>query len=360
MKLTKLSYKDSDWEIKKLEFDKVCLLVGKNSTGKSKTLFAIDYLGKLITQKTGFYKATEWDITFQEEGDEINYKFRTAYPNGEWAVEYEEIVINERTLLHRTGPETATINNLLSHQKDSIYPPANKLVIHTIRDVKKYPFLEDIAIWAENSFGFKFGSIGPDRPYNQQEYNLLTVVEEIPALFKSLNKTGKEQVRNYLDQLGYKIEAIDYIEEEKGATKGLFIKESGLKNYLPHYELSQGMFRSLSLLIFIEFLTAKKKTATIVIDDFCEGLDYDRATKLGKIVFDKCEHNNIQLIATSNDMFLMDVVDIVHWNVLQRNASIVTALNAKSNPELFEKFRYTGLSNFDFFASDYISQKMDK
>jgi hypothetical protein len=56
----------------------------------------------------------------------------------------------------------------------------------------------------------------------------------------------------------------------------------------------------------------------------------------------------------------MDVVDIVHWNVLQRNASIVTALNAKSNPELFEKFRYTGLSNFDFFASDYISQKMDK
>ena len=120
------------------------------------------------------------------------------------------------------------------------------------------------------------------------------------------------------------------------------------------------MFRSLSLLIFIEFLTAKRKTATVVIDDFCEGLDYDRATKLGKIVFDKCEHNNIQLIATSNDMFLMDVVDIVHWNVLQRNASIVTALNAKSNPELFEKFRYTGLSNFDFFASDYISQKMDK
>ncbi len=59
-------------------------------------------------------------------------------------------------------------------------------------------------------------------------------------------------------------------------------------------------------------------------------------------------------------MFLMDVVDIAHWNVLQRNGNLVTALNIKNQPELFEKFRYTGLSNFDFFASDYISQTIAK
>src|SRR5579872_1782429 len=101
MRLIRLSYKDPTWEIKNLEFDKVCLLVGKNSTGKYKTLFTIDYLGKIITQKIGFYKATEWDITFQENDDQINYKFRVGYSNSEWVVEYEEIVLNKGSFLQR-------------------------------------------------------------------------------------------------------------------------------------------------------------------------------------------------------------------------------------------------------------------
>ncbi len=134
MRISKLSYKDRDWEIKDLELDKVCLLVGKNSTGKSKTLSAIDYLGKIITQKIGFYKETEWNVTFQENDGEIKYKFHTG----------------------------------------------NKLVIHSTRDVKKYPFLEDIAFWAEHSYGFKFSSINPERPVNQEEFNLLTSVGKYP------------------------------------------------------------------------------------------------------------------------------------------------------------------------------------
>jgi hypothetical protein len=85
-------------------------------------------------------------------------------------------------------------------------------------------------------------------------------------------------------------------------------------------------------------------------------LDYDRATKLGKIVFDLCKEKNIQLVATSNDTFLMDVVDISHWNILQRAGKVVTTINERSHPELFEQFRYTGLSNFDFFNSDFRAQ----
>ena len=177
MILIKLSYKDPDWEIKNLEFDKVCLLVGKNSTGKSKTLFTIDYLGKLINQKIDFHKRTSWDITFQDADNLITYKFSTSYIDNYIAVDHEQIQFNKETVLLREDSEIAEISNFLSKGKEKIYPPANKLVIHTNRDVKKYPFLEDIAIWAENSFGFKFGSIGPDRAYNQQEYNLLTAVE---------------------------------------------------------------------------------------------------------------------------------------------------------------------------------------
>lgn len=360
MKISKLSYKDSDWEINNLEFDGVSLLVGKNSTGKSKTLSTIDYLGKIIVQKIGFHKQTSWNITFQESGLEINYVFEIRSLKNEWVVDYEAITVNKEIRLQRTGPETADIYNLLIARHEQVNPPANKLVIQTNRDVRKYPFLEDIAIWAENSFGFKFSSISPERPIKEEEFNLLTAVEAIPLLYKSLGPRNRDQVIKCFESLGYNIELIDYVDEEKGFGQALFVKEASLKNYLPHYMLSQGMFRSLFLLIFIEYLLNRNKTATIIIDDFCEGLDYERATKLGKLVFNKCEHENIQLIATSNDMFLMDVVDIKHWNVLQRKGNVVTALNAQNRPELFEKFKYTGLSNFDFFASDFIPQIIDK
>jgi hypothetical protein len=92
----------------------------------------------------------------------------------------------------------------------------------------------------------------------------------------------------------------------------------------------------------------------VIIDDLCEGLDYERATKLGELVFNICRDTEIQLIATSNDSFLMDAIDIKYWNILQRTGSIVTALNIKNSEEKFRKFKFTGLSNFDFFSSDYL------
>ena len=118
------------------------------------------------------------------------------------------------------------------------------------------------------------------------------------------------------------------------------------------------MMRSLCLLIYIEYLISKNKTATLLIDDLGEGLDYKRAIELGKLLFKLCEENNIQLIVTSNDSFLMDVVNINYWNVLTRKGKVITALNKFNQPELFEDFKFTGLSNFDFFSSDYIDSHL--
>ena len=108
-------------------------------------------------------------------------------------------------------------------------------------------------------------------------------------------------------------------------------------------------------------MTHNQMPSTLLIDDLCEGLDYERSTKLGKLVFEYCEKNNIQLIASSNDSFLMDVVDLKYWNILQRDETKVVAINKTNNPELFENFKFTGLSNFDLFSSDFINRhKADK
>lgn len=357
MKIIKLSYIDPDWEIKDLELDRVNLLVGRNATGKSRTLATIDLLYKMLTQKRHLNRGCEWEIVFQtQNSDIIEYKFGTSSETT--GVTYEIIKFNDSEILKRYGPCQAILKNFLTGTMIDIFPPSDKLVLHVNRDVKRFPFLEEIAGWAESSFGFKFGNISSYAQYNNREYDLLTAVEDIPVLFKNLADESRRNILSDMNEIGYSVENISF--EERGGIIILMTKEQDVVKEIPYYALSQGMFRALAVLIFIEYLITRKRPATIVIDDLCEGLDFARATRLGQMVFDKCETNGIQLIATSNDSFLMDVVDVKYWNVLMREGKQVTAINIKNHPQLFENFKFTGLSNFDFFSSDYIRQNLSR
>lgn len=358
MKIKSLSYIDSNWELKNLQLGNVNLIVGKNSTGKSRTLQTIDLLVKMITQKRDLNWGGQWDITFENhKREEINYKFSTSVKHQ--GVTFEKMFVDSDLVLARNrqnyGDKAKIKNSINKGIFDFIYPPDNKLIIHTNRDIKKYPFLEDIANWAEQSYGFKFGNISPYSLLNQQEYDLLTAVEDIPTLFLSLKKTDKEQIITDFNSIGYNV--TDIAIHERGEYSSINVKEKGIDKFIPHYKLSQGMFRALAVIVYIQYLTSRKRPATIIIDDLCEGLDYERATKLGKLIFNKCLENDIQLIATSNDSFLMEVVDLKYWNVLTREGKKVKGINTKFNAEIFEDFRFTGLSNFDFFSSNYIKSK---
>lgn len=359
MYLKKISYLDPNWELNNLHFGMVNLIVGKNSAGKTKTMQTIDLLVKMITQKRNLNWGGEWDIVFEnDKKEEIKYQFSTSPQNS--GVSFEKMFLDDKLMLNResSNNDQIKIRNVVTNKFEFINPPNEKLIIHTNRDVKKYPYLEDLSNWAEQSYGFKFGNISPYSFLNQKEYDLLTAVEDIPALFKSLGKEDKEQIISDFNGIGYHISEINIQEKDQYST--INIKEEGIRKTLPHYKLSQGMFRALAVIVYIQYLISRESPATIIIDDLCEGLDYERATKLGKLIFDKCFSNGIQLIATSNDNFLMEVVDLEYWNVLTRSGKKVSGMNARSNPEIFDEFKFTGLSNFDFFSSDYIKTKSEK
>ncbi|QYS90852.1 ATP-binding protein [Flavobacterium covae] len=185
MKIKKISYVDSNWELENINLGPVNLIIGKNSTGKSRTLQTIDLLVKMITQKRDLNWGGHWNVTFENHKKEfINYQFSTGAQNR--GVTFEKMLVDNNLVLTRNKKykKNIKIKNFINKgQFDYIYPPDNKLIIHTNRDIKKYPFLEDIVNWADQSYGFKFGNISPYSLLNQQEYDLLTAVEDIPTLF---------------------------------------------------------------------------------------------------------------------------------------------------------------------------------
>lgn len=357
MRLSKLSYVYRSWELLNLELDSVNLIVAKNATGKSRTLLAIDYLTNILVQKRNLEHSCSWNIQFSSSDSiTINYNFEVTIESGIAVVSNEQLWVSGEAFITRDR-ESCQLKNMLTGLYDDVHPPSNKLTLHANRDVKKYSYIEDVSEWAENSYGFKFGSIIPFSDSNSALSTFLTTVEDIPDLFKALDIQSRSEVLTQFNNVGYDIAEINF--QEIGDSGIILVREQGLEVTLSHSQLAQGMFRTLCIIIYLEYLMSQKKPSLVIIDDLCEGLDYDRARKLGKMVFDKCINSNIQLVATSNDSFLMDVVDIKYWNVLQRKGKVVTALNRKNHPKLFSDFKFTGLSNFDFFASDFLNQELE-
>jgi AAA15 family ATPase/GTPase len=360
MQLTKISYIDaSDWELKDLDLSNLNLIVGKNGTGKSRTLAAIETFVNILkeTQILGQYTKEVTNIAvievefLNDKNEKIEYAIGRELQNNTWDL-VERLKISNKRIVARPGKDISMLKNYLTNEYDKINPPANKLLIHTQRDIEKYPYFEEIIAWAETYKTFKFGDLGVGD-------NITIMAKTAPDYYAQISDAGQNNILATMQSIGYSLSEIKlHIVTNK--FKLLLVKENNIDEPILYTELSQGMFRALSTIIYIENLIDRNESGLLLIDDFCEGLDYERATKLGKYVFERCENSQIQLVVTSNDSFLMKVVDISRWNILQRNGSIVTALSEKNNPAMFRAFRFTPLSNFDLFSSDFIAQYQQK
>jgi AAA15 family ATPase/GTPase len=361
MQLTKISYTDaSDWELQDLELNNLNLIVGKNGTGKSRTLAAIETFVNILkeTHSLGQYTKEVTSMALikveflNDKNEKVEYLIGRQLKNNAWLLA-EGFKINDVIIISRSfKTEESHLKNYLTNEYDIINAPSNKLIVHTHRDTQKYPYFEEIIAWAETYKTFKFGDLGVGD-------NIAIMAKTAPDYYAQISEAGQESILTTMQSIGYSLSEIKlHIVTNK--FKLLLIKENNIDEPILYTELSQGMFRALSTIIYIENLIDRNESGLLLIDDFCEGLDYERATKLGKYVFERCENSQIQLVVTSNDSFLMKVVDISRWNILQREGSIVTALSEKNNAAMFRAFRFTPLSNFDLFSSDFIAQYQQK
>ena len=83
-------------------------------------------------------------------------------------------------------------------------------------------------------------------------------------------------------------------------------------------------------------------------------IDFERSAALIKILIEKAKRSSVQLIMTTNDRFVMNNVDLEYWCVVERLQRGCKIHNYRNSKEAFDEFELTGLSNFDFFAGDFL------
>ena len=90
-----------------------------------------------------------------------------------------------------------------------------------------------------------------------------------------------------------------------------------------------------------------------MIDDIGEGLDYERSKSLIDLIIEKVKNSSVQVIMTTNDRFIMNKIPLKYWSVIQRVPKKALFYNYRNSKATFDEFEYTGLSNFDFLATEF-------
>lgn len=346
MLLSSFSYKTNGWELAEMNaLQSTNLLVGKNASGKTRIIRAIQNVTNFMQMRNFVFGEADFKAKMSFVDPKMNdWKMFYSFEVSLGRVAEERLVVNGKTLIKRDSGKAVFWG-------DTINPPTEKLVVQVRRDREEYPDVEKLMEWAEGVIAISCSNINPFTA----NLGFMNIINPLPfsTLVDTLTKDDKKKVLESARRMGYEIIDMSTV-KATSEMEFVTVNERYIRNDVMDFQMSSGMMRVLYILCFLKYVKYGLKYSLLLIDDLGEGLDYNRAKLLGKKVFEDCDCEQLQLIASSNDSFMMDMVDISNWQIVRRKNSKLTVLNKTNTPELFKRFRITGLSNFDLFSSDFI------
>jgi predicted ATPase len=375
VQLRSLKYAESvgtpeEWVLDGLLLGPKTLLVGRNASGKSRTLSVIANLARALNGQQGPTSSGSFDCVFDDNG--IEYRYKLSYKDQKVESEYltvrNELVLTRSTggkgeiLFQNMGPEP------VMHPFQS---PENTIAAVVRRDNTQHGFLEPLHRWASSLRYYQFGTYLGKEVYAVFVPNLASNVDErdqnqVVGLFNAgIKRIGDQFKRSIIDDMarvGYDISDVGIapptaiqFNSPPGEISGLYVQENNLPGRTDQFSMSQGMFRVLSLLVHVNFAQLRKSAACVIVDDIGEGLDFDRSCKMIHLLREKAESSVVQIILSTNDKFVMNEVPLTEWAIVQRQSNHVQIRNYENSKEIFDDFRFTGLSNFSFLEMDVIN-----
>lgn len=366
-RFTEFKGEDRYWDLRECDFLDFNLIVGKNSTGKTRLINSVHALLRILagSQKEAFESGT-FDAKMDLHGAE--YHFRIEFNASK--VISENLTVNGEKMLSRTSDGTGKIFYAQKQEFISFQVDQAALAIQQRADTLQHPFVSDLATWARGARVFFFGtsfannllalsnSLTPNaaRKINDSDNLIHTYISG----FERFGDKFDEAIRKDMKKLGYNLTDVGAGDVAEMGLKhssastliGIYAREQGIPVPLLSASMSQGMFRALGLVISMNIASFADDHTCVLVDDIGEGLDYDRSVALLDVVRQHSKKAKIQVIMTTNDRFIMNKVPLENWVVLRRKKSTVKAFTERNSPAEFNEFRYMGLSNFDFFTSN--------
>jgi energy-coupling factor transporter ATP-binding protein EcfA2 len=376
MQLKSLEYiqyegEPEEWATEGLTLEDINLIVGKNASGKSRVLNVIKNISGVVAGDSDIYSSGRARLSFEKEGVVELFELDIK----DHKVVKEKLTIGDEVVLDRAAGGQGRIKFQQEEGKMiDFQAPEGKLACLTRMDSVQHKFLEDIYLWGKSLrhyyFGTKLGqdtitAFVKDKEKSIDPKNTRLVI----AMFREgqkLSHSFGESVISDMSRVGYKLDAVDVRVDEGVVLKAdlpspplqsLSVKESDLDGWTIQRDMSQGMFRTLSLLIQLNFCDVSSSPSCILIDDIGEGLDYERSSSLIDLLMEKPSNSSTQLIMSTNDRFIMNNVPLKYWSVIERSPKKARFYNYRNAKQMFDEFDFTGLSNFDFFASRFHEAK---
>lgn len=375
MQLKSISYNQFEgepeqWGITDFSFGNINLIVGKNATGKSRTMSIIKGLGNLVSGDIKLsFKSGDYKVIFDDGGKKVTYFLK--YENGK--VIKEKLVIGSDTRLDRRSDGKGDIYAVKDGKNMEFQAPPSELACVNRRDNVQHPFFENLYGWGKNLRCYLFGtSLGKDhfavfKKDEKEELNL-KITDQTVAIFRKGKDRYSEKfldnVKHDMSTIGFGIDDINLGPPNSVTVKGtieqiqcLLLRESDLEGTTDQNSISQGMFRALSLIIQLNYSLLASVPSCILIDDIGEGLDYERSSSLIRLLIEKAKESCVQLIMTTNDRFVMNNVPLEYWSIMQRFAKESKIYDMRNSEKQFKDFELTGLNNFDFFTSGSFGER---
>ena len=348
-----------------LTLENINLIVGKNASGKSRTIDAIRKIADLVSsdvklsQLNSFgYGTSEYSLKFDKEGKEVEYHIN--FKDGKIIQEILTIENNER--LNRAKGKLYYEEVI----KDLDFQTDDDVLAVTKRDKKQHSFFEDLYSWGKNLNHYQFGQqLGqnallkdPNAVKDDEEVDLKDG-DEVATIFvkgkRNFPTTFVQTIIKDMESISYKLKEIDAspIKFFPFAAFGINVQELDIDDITDQREMSQGMFRALSLLIQLNFSLLSKIPSCILIDDIGEGFDYERSKALIDLIIAKVKNSSVQVIMTTNDRYVMNKIPLEYWSVIQRVSKKSLFYNYRNSKTIFDDFKYTGLNNFDFLSTEF-------
>ncbi len=355
--LGKWSIKSGKAEDKYVFFENINLIVGRNASGKTRLIDAIRGISDLL--ESGLEYASKmmnvsFEVIFEDGKDEIKYYLEFDYLQ---SIVEENLYFNKVQKLDRSAGQLyyEKLGQFVEFETDDEFLAISR------RDNIQQPFFTILHNWGKNLAHYSFGGDMGRKKLIKSINNESIVITD----FKNSNKVGniyhqgkkefgdtfEEIIIEDMKRIEYYLTSISY--NYKSDFQHFTVQESDLPDKTYFERMSQGMARAFSLLVQLNYSLMAKIPSCILIDDIGEGLDYERSRSLIELIIKKVEGSNIQLFMTTNDRFVMNSVPLKYWSVIHREGNKSVFYNYQNSQKTFDDFAFTGLNNFDFFATDF-------